>query len=571
MRKDAIIHRPMSEYAFGLDEDTTVFRLRCASGGIAACTLWCGDTACPDTPVRFTPAPMSLAAEGEDCDWWEARLNGAYHRLYYYFELTDGVERLFYSGGLFLESPSAERADYFKLPFNHRADIARTPDWAVDAVVYNIFPDSFAASRRSLPGAGCERSFGGAPCRSRLGGTLEGIRLNLDYIAALGANCIYLNPIFAAGEYHKYDTIDYFHIDPCLGTDEDLRALVDEAHARGLRVILDGVFNHCGTRFFAFRDVLERQEKSAYASWFYRLEFPVRVPEEGERPGYECFAYERRMPKLDTSNPEVRDYLCRVGEHWIREYGTDGWRLDVADEIDDGFWREFRRRVKAVKPEALLIGEVWSDARHWLMGDMLDSAMNYEFRRHCCAFFAEGEVDAHTFAGRCSDMLMRQKPSAASVMLNILDSHDVPRFLSLCGGDEARLRLAVLFMFCFPGMPCVFYGDELGVTGVTEAEYRRAMPWERESETLRAFYSEAAALRREAPALRRGDLHVLYAERGGGLLVFERSLGSERTLICINASAQPCRLPEISGSPVFSSGWEPGGLAPLSFAVFKGD
>ena len=200
MRKDAIIHRPMSEYAFGLDEDTTVFRLRCASGGIAACTLWYGDTACPDTPVRFTPAPMSLAAEGEDCDWWEARLNGAYHRLYYYFELTDGVERLFYSGGLFLESPSAERADYFKLPFNHRADIARTPDWAVDAVVYNIFPDSFAASRRSLPGAGCERSFGGAPCRSRLGGTLEGIRLNLDYIAALGANCIYLNPIFAAGE-----------------------------------------------------------------------------------------------------------------------------------------------------------------------------------------------------------------------------------------------------------------------------------------------------------------------------------------------------------------------------------
>ena len=249
----------------------------------------------------------------------------------------------------------------------------------------------------------------------------------------------------------------------------------------------------------------------------------------------------------------------------------DGWRLDVADEIDDGFWREFRRRVKAVKPEALLIGEVWSDARHWLMGDMLDSAMNYEFRRHCRAFFAEGEVDAHTFAGRCSDMLMRQKPSAASVVLNILDSHDVPRFLSLCGGDEARLRLAVLFMFCFPGMPCVFYGDELGVTGVTEAEYRRAMPWERESETLRAFYSEAAALRREAPALRRGDFRVLYAERGGGLLVFERSLGSERTLVCINASAQPCRLPEISGSPVFSSGWEPGGLAPLSFAVFKGD
>ena len=571
MKLDAVLHIPMSEYCCGLDERRIVYRLRCAKGDMKRVTLFYADTACRVNPILFTSVPMEKILSDACHDYWQVIVDSPYNRVYYYFQLDDGAETTLYYSNLFTDRLAQDRSEYFKLPFNHRSDIARVPAWVKDAVVYNIFPDSFASGKCEISGLPRSQRFKEQTVRGKLGGTLEGVAQNVDYLKALGINCVYLNPIFTAGEYHKYDLLDYYHVDPCFGGNDAFRNMVNTLHASGIRVIIDGVFNHCGARFFAFRDVLELQEKSAYASWFYRLEFPVRVPEEGERPGYECFAYERRMPKLDTSNPEMRDYLCRVGEHWIREYGTDGWRLDVADEIDDGFWREFRRRVKAVKPEALLIGEVWSDARHWLMGDMLDSAMNYEFRRHCRAFFAEGEVDAHTFAGRCSDMLMRQKPSAASVVLNILDSHDVPRFLSLCGGDEARLRLAVLFMFCFPGMPCVFYGDELGVTGVTEAEYRRAMPWERESETLRAFYSEAAALRREAPALRRGDLHVLYAERGGGLLVFERSLGSERTLVCINASAQPCRLPEISGSPVFSSGWEPGGLAPLSFAVFKGD
>ncbi len=288
------------------------------------------------------------------------------------------------------------------------------PDWANDAVVYNIFPDSFASSKRAVTGVGSEKRLGCALSRSRLGGTINGIRANLDYIASLGVNCLYLNPVFTAGQYHKYDTIDYLHIDPCFGTDEDFRALVDESHVRGIRVILDGVFNHCGAQFFAFRDVLEKQGQQPLCGWFYRLQFPVRYPDAGEKPNYECFCYERLMPKLDTANPEVRDYLCGVGEHWLREFGTDGWRLDVADEVDDAFWREFRRRCKAVKSDALLIGEVWGDARHWLGGDMLDSAMNYDFRNHCRHFFAEGSIDARTFAGRCADMLMRYKRQTAS-------------------------------------------------------------------------------------------------------------------------------------------------------------
>ena len=534
MKKEAIFHRPMSEYAFGLDEDTTVFRLRCAPGDLTRCTLWYGDTSSPETPVPVFPAEMALKYHGENCDWWEAELRGTFHRLYYYFELTGG-ETLYYSGEVFFTRPSAERSEYFKFPFNHRADIARVPDWASDAVVYNIFPDSFASSRRAIAGRGTEKRAGGALSRSRLGGTINGIRENLDYISALGANCIYLNPVFAAGQYHKYDTIDYLHIDPCFGTDGDLRALVDECHARGMRVILDGVFNHCGAQFFAFRDVLEKQERSRYASWFYRLRFPVVYPEAGERPNYECFCYERLMPKLDTSNAEVCDYLCAVGEHWLREFDIDGWRLDVADEPNDGFWREFRRRCKAVKGDALLIGEVWGGARHWLGGDMFDSTMNYDFRNHCRHFFAEGSIDARTFAGRCADMLMRYKRQTAAAQLNLLDSHDVGRFLDLCGGDVRRLKLAVMFMCCFPGMPCVFYGDELGVAGTDELDFRRAMPWRSGDTELLGFYREAIALRRERPALRRGELRFLRAEQGEHVLVFERRAPDDELIIAINA------------------------------------
>ena len=545
MIKDAIFHRPMSEYAFGLDEDTTVFRLRCARGDLERCTLWYGDTSSPETPVPVYPAEMRLVFRGENCDWWEAELRGVFHRLYYYFELV-GDERLYYSGEVFFSEPSKERSEYFKFPFNHRADIARVPEWALDAVVYNIFPDSFASFRRSITGCGTEKRVSGALSRSRLGGTIRGICENLDYISGLGANCIYLNPIFAAGQYHKYDTIDYLHIDPCLGTDADFRQLVEECHARGMRVILDGVFNHCGAQFFAFRDVLEKQRESRYVDWFYRLQFPVTYPEAGERPNYECFCYERLMPKLDTSNDEVRDYLCGVGEYWLREFDADGWRLDVADEPDDGFWREFRRRCKAVKSDALLIGEVWGGARHWLAGDMLDSTMNYDFRSHCRHFFAEGSIDARTFAGRCADMLMRYKRQITAAQLNLLDSHDTSRFLDICGGEKRRLALAVVFMCCFPGMPCVFYGDELGVMGTNELDFRRAMPWDAGDESLRELYREAIALRRRHPALRRGDLRFLRAEAGEQLLVFERSCPGESLTITINASPEPNALPPFS-------------------------
>ena len=565
----AIEHRPVSEYCHGLDEGRIVYRLRCARGDLERVTLSYGDTACRVTPIIFTPVEMELAASDEYHDYWQAVVESKYYRVYYYFTLYGGGEWTYYYGGEFTKSLVDDRSEYFKLPINHRADIARVPDWARDAVVYNIFPDSFASGEGSIAGSGAELIHNGQKSRGRLGGTLDGVAANAKYIRSMGFNCVYLNPIFAAGEYHKYDTIDYMHVDPCFGGDEAMRRMVKALHAEGIRVIIDGVFNHCGWRFWAFEDVVKNQERSRYRDWFYGLSFPVERPADPEAyPGYVTYAYERMMPKLNTANAEVREYFCGVGQYWIEEFGVDGWRLDVASEVDDGFWRAFRSAVKAVKPDALLVGEVWETARHWLDGDMFDSTMNYDFRKHCRRFFAEGDLDAYGFAARCSDMLMRYKLQMTGVQMNLLDSHDVSRFLSVCGGDKRRYRLAVLFLMTFVGMPMLFYGDELGIEGVAELDYRSPMPWGGGDTQLRDFVRRAIALRHERSALRRGAFRVLSARAGSGLLAFERRCGGKAVAVCLNAAGTPAQAP-VCGETLWADGLDGGVLAPWGFAVFE--
>ena len=320
MNLAAVFHQPMSEYCFGLDETHIVYRLRCARGDVRRVTLSYGDTACRVTPIVFTAVEMELVAWDETHDYWEVVVDSPYNRVYYYFTLfgTDG-SWIYYYGNEFTQVLVDERSEYFKLPFNHRADIAQVPDWARDALVYNIFPDSFASGQGEITGKGLTTTYQGQPVSSRLGGTLDGVAANASYLKDLGFNCVYLNPIFAAGEYHKYDTLDYFHVDHCFGGDEAFRRMVDTLHGQGIRVIIDGVFNHCGWHFWAFEDVVEKQGQSPYCSWFYGLQFPVERPEDPDAyPTYTTYAYERMMPKLDTANPDVRDYLLRVGVHWVK-------------------------------------------------------------------------------------------------------------------------------------------------------------------------------------------------------------------------------------------------------------
>ena len=570
MKLDGVLHIPMSEYCHGLDENHIVYRMRSAKGDLKNVTLYYGDTACRVTPIIFTPVPMEMVASDLLHDYWQIIVDSPYNRVYYYFELDDGNETKLYYGDVFTDHLVDDRSQYFKLPINHRADIAKVPDWVHDAVVYNIFPDSFATSRKYISHESVQMGYNGQTVKGKLGGTLRGVAENVDYLKDLGINCVYVNPIFAAGEYHKYDLLDYFHVDPVFGGEVAFREMVDTLHANGIRIIIDGVFNHCGWYFFAFDDVVRNQEKSQYCDWFYHLEFPVERPETPEiYPTYACFAYERMMPKLDTANPEVRDYFCKVGRYWVEEFGIDGWRLDVASEVDDGFWRAFRKAVKEVNPDTLLIGEVWESANHWLQGDMFDSAMNYDFRKHCNLFFAEQSIDAADFAGRITNMLMRYRVQTVPAQLNLLDSHDVSRFLSLCNGDATKYKLAILFMMTFVGMPTVFYGDELGIRGVLEEEYRHPMPWSGGDTELRAFFKKAISMRHEFTALRRGNFRMVSAEAGRGLIVFTRKLRNQTVTVCINHGKESAELPEIKGTLYWTNGLNDRILEASGFAVFS--
>lgn len=503
----AVLHIPLSEYAFAESEHTLVIRIRVKKGDLSACILYYADRVCKKTPIEFCEIPMQICASDMYFDYYEAKIESAYQRTCYYFKLIKEQDWTLYYADRFTKSLADSfvdkqiidgRSEYYQYPFIMKEEIPDVPEWFKTAVVYNIFPDSFASGKNRLEKNESEKSLeDGRICRARLGGTLKGITENLDYIQEMGFTCIYLNPIFVGGEYHKYDVLDYYHIDPCLGTEDDFEELVGILHKRGMKIIIDGVFNHCSWKFFAFEDVVEKGKNSRYCKWFYNLEFPVCRPQtENEIPNYTCFAYERKMPKLNTAEREVQMYFSDVAAYWIEKYHIDGWRLDVANEIDRNFWRTFRRAVKKADPNAVLIGEVWENAQVWLKGDAFDSTMNYEFRRICKEYFAAENPDTVLAACQFEQMRLRYPTNIVNGQLNLLDSHDVPRFLSLCGGDLEKWKLACVLLMLLPGVPSLFYGDELGIMGITEAEYRKEMPWKKTS-LLCDFIKELIEIRKK--------------------------------------------------------------------------
>lgn len=540
INRSAVLHIPLSQYAFASSENCLTIRLRTAKNDLTACTLYYGDRACGTTPVRFYELPMAVVAQDTIYDYYEAVFESPFVRVCYYFRLEAVGEWSYYYADAFTDKlPDLQldgrmiegRSEYYQYPFILRSEIYDVPEWFKEAVVYNIFPDSFATGKRCLEESGKAVSLKDAECctesttviqsKSRLGGSIQGILENLDYIEELGFNCLYLNPIFVAGEYHKYDTLDYYHIDSCLGSDEDFRRLVEEVHTRNMHIVIDGVFNHCSWYFKAFDDVVKYGEASAYRDWFYELTFPVKRPEEGEIPNYACFAYERKMPKLNTANPAVQEYFADVCRYWTEEFGVDGWRLDVANEIDRNFWRRFRQAAKGANPQAVLIGEVWENSETWLRGDAFDSTMNYDFRKHCRDFFALQRIGAEEFAGKIMQMQFRYPTNIMRGQLNLLDSHDVPRFLSICGGAMDRWKAAFVFLMMSPGVPSVFYGDELGISGITENEYRAAMPWNmmEEKRELLDFVRDTICFRNQYVSW---DADFVIEEADGSRLVFLR-------------------------------------------------
>ncbi|MDF1521369.1 MAG: glycoside hydrolase family 13 protein [Trueperaceae bacterium] len=428
----------------------------------------------------------------------------------------------------------------------------RTPYWVKHAVFYQVFPDRFARSGQvALQPSGLEPWDTPPTVHGYKGGDLYGVVDRLDHLQDLGVTAIYLNPVFASGSNHRYHTHDYFTVDPMLGGNEALRALLDAAHARGMKLILDGVFNHASRGFLPFHDLLENGPASPYRDWFHVHGFPLGAYGEGDGTArYDAWWSLPALPKLNTDTPQVREYLLRVAEHWLR-FGADGWRLDVPNEIDDdAFWREFRSRCRAVNPEAYLVGEIWEDATRWLQGDQFDAVMNYPITKAILGFAAatidDDEVakcgykvlahqTAEGFAVAVRAELDRHPRAIVEAQLNLLGSHDTPRVARVVGGDAAAVHLAALLQFTLPGAPCVYYGDEIGLDGGHDPACREAMPWGRTGtwDAARlATFRDLIALRHAHPALRTGDLEVTYAHHG--VVAYRRRLGEDDLLVVAN-------------------------------------
>ncbi len=434
-----------------------------------------------------------------------------------------------------------------------------TPDWVPDAIFYQIFPDRFARSERVPKPSNLESWDCPPTVHGFKGGDLLGVVEHLDYLQDLGVTAVYLNPIFQSTANHRYHTHDYFQVDPILGGNEALRILLDEAHRRGMRVILDGVFNHASRGFFQFNHIVENGPASPYVDWFIVKSYPLRPYHApvGQH-SYEAWWGMPALPKLNVSNPAVREFLWKVACHWV-DFGIDGWRLDVPAEIDDDeFWREFRRRVKGVNPQAYIVGEIWGDAQRWLQGDQFDAVMNYLFTRACLGFFvgdnllreeaarcgyhAIDTLDAHQFAGEIDRVLALYPHPVTQAQLNLLGSHDTPRFKTLARNDSSAVHLATLFQMTYPGAPSIYYGDEIGLDGCHDPGCRGGFPWDERTwdHDLYGYVRRCIALRKTHPALRRGDFTWLFM--GQGVVAYGRKLGAETLVILLNSNVQPVTL-----------------------------
>ena len=476
MNRYAMQHIVDSSYCFPVSEKEIVIRLRTARDDIKWAQIIYENKYVFGEIQKKTY--MEKAYTSEIYDYFTIRLELEDTRLAYVFLVNDGEKSYFFS-----EDGITDTYDYrlgyynfFQYPYINQIDTMERVAWMKDAVFYQIFVERFHMGDTTKDTSYINCKWGDIPHpKTFAGGDLKGITKKLDYIKETGCNAIYLTPVFESISNHKYDISDYYSVDKQFGSNEDLKELVQEAHKRGMKLVMDAVFNHCSDRMQQFQDVLKKGRESAYYEWFLI---------KGDKPNqenvnYEMFAFCDYMPKLNTSNPEVQKFLNNIGCYYINEYDIDGWRLDVSDEVSHDFWRSFRKAIKSCKKEAVIIGENWHDAYSNLRGDQYDSIMNYAFTKACLDYFAKETKDAQQLAWKLNELLMRNSDTVNSMMLNLLDSHDTHRFFSEVGENRFKMKAALCLLYLFPGAPCIFYGTEILMPGGYDPDCRRCMDWEK--------------------------------------------------------------------------------------------
>ena len=539
MEYSAIFHDMDKRFCYAIDKDVFVIRVQVKKDDMKEIILHYEDKYIPmerkDTRKTIS---MKKVATSQFHDYYEAQLQMHLICLRYFFEFidTDG-EKVYYGNYEFNKDCITNRDRMFDCPQNLREEeMFEVPQWAANKVVYQIFPSRFAASQPVD-----KELWYKAPITHMddLHGNLRGIIEHLDYIENLGIDVLYMTPIFKSNSCHKYDTIDYYQIDPSFGTTEDLRELVQKAHERGMKVVLDAVYNHTGRDFFAFRDILENGEKSRYLDWYFIDELPPKG-EMGEIPNYKCFGYYGGMPKLNLKNPEVEKYITDVACYWIKECDIDGWRMDVGDEISHFFWKNFRKAIKAVKKDMLIIGEIWHYAGDFLEGDEWDTVMNYPFYLNMIDLLADTRINVSQFVQNLGYLEGRLNKKCYPLMWNLIDSHDTARFLHLCNDNKKKQHLAAAFQLLLPGMPMVYYGDEFAMPGANDPDCRRGMYWDEEYQDKEMFkwYKKLLQIRKTHTCVVDGELIEISARDEEETIVMIRKNGEETIAMIFNCSTE---------------------------------
>ena len=538
MEYSAIFHDMDKRFCYAIDKDLFVIRVQVKKDDMKEVILHYEDKYIPmerkDTRMTL---PMKKVATSQFHDYYEAQLQMNLICLRYFFEFTDMQgEKVYYGNYEFDKECITNRDRMFDCPQNLREEeMFEVPQWAANKVVYQIFPSRFAATQPVD-----KKLWYKAPVTPMddLHGNLRGIIEHLDYIKDLGIDVVYLTPIFKSNSCHKYDTIDYYQVDPSFGTTEDLKELVQKSHERGMKVVLDAVYNHSGREFFAFQDILEKGEKSKYLDWYFIDELPPKG-EWGEIPNFKCFGYYGGMPKLNLKNPEVEKYITDVACYWIKECDIDGWRLDVGDEISHFFWKNFRKAIKAVKKDMLIIGEIWHYAGDFLEGDEWDTVMNYPFYLNLIDLLADEKINVSQFVQNLGYLKGRLNKKCYPLMWNLIDSHDTARFLHLCHDNKKKQHLAAAFQLLLPGMPMVYYGDEYAMPGANDPDCRRGMYWDEEYQDKEMYnwYKKLMQIRKAHACIVEGEMIETITNDDDDTIVMIRKKGEETIAMLFNCGS----------------------------------
>ena len=534
MNEQGILHMPDSKYCFPLDTHTLVLRLRVDRKDRVekAEVIY-------ESKYEIYGRQQTLLMERKYEDrlyaYYEAVLSLKDVRLAYVFRIWEDNKGYYFSEDGLSETYNFALGYYnfFQLPYINAVDVHEEAAWMRSAVFYEIFVDRFCSGTDIAQKKHITLKWGDKPKPKGLaGGDLKGIMSKLDYLKELGVNALYLTPIFCSISNHKYDISDYYNIDAQFGTNADFKMLVDEAHKKGIRIVLDAVFNHCSELLPQFQDVLKHGKKSPYFDWFL---IDGDSP-DGDALNYEVFAFCSYMPKLNTSNSSVQEFLADIAVYWIEQYDIDGWRLDVSDEISHDFWRMFRKKVRAAKKDCVIIGENWHDANSFLQGEQYDGIMNYAFTKACLDYYAFEVFGAQDFAWKLNQLLMRNTMQVNNMMLNLLDSHDTDRFYTSVKKNKDKVLSAIAVMCMFVGAPCIYYGTEIPLEGGYDPDNRRCFDWDSThwDKTYRELLQRLLGLRGEKE-IQKGDVRS-WAQKD--LFLLSRVSEENEIVLMVNQSGK---------------------------------